>query len=109
MDEREAVALSAEHPRSAPDEAGAGPAEPFEELAEVGDDEAAGCRRRRGADVGGEVAERRVLLVPDRRDNWNRATRDGTDEPLVAEGEEILEAPSPARDDDHVQFRRGRQ
>ena len=72
------------------------------QLGDVGDDELPGHRRRRGAHVGGEVAERRVLLVPDRGDDGDRAGRDRPDEPLVAEREQILEAAAAAREDDHV-------
>ena len=52
---------------------------------QVGDDEPAGDARSRGADVGGEVAERRVLLVADRAHDRHRAVGDRAHEPLVAE------------------------
>ena len=44
-----------------------GALEPGAELGEVGDDEPAGDRGRRGADVRRQVDERRVLLVADGR------------------------------------------
>ena len=86
-------------------EASAGALEPFMELAEIRDDEPRGRGRRRCANVCREVAERGVLLVADRGDDRNCAGRDRTDEPLVAEGQEILEAAAAAGDDDDVEFR----
>ena len=71
--------------------------EPRVQLGEVRDDEPAGDRRRRGADVGGEVDERRVLLVPDGRDDRHRAGGDGAHEPLVRERQQVLEADPPPR------------
>ena len=68
-------------------------------------DELAGGRRSRGADVRCEIAERRVLLVPDGRDDGDRAVGDGSDDALVAEGEEVLEAAAAAGEDDHVDVR----
>ena len=49
--------------------------QPGLQLGEIGHDEARRGRRRRGAHVGGEVAERRVLLVPDGGDDGHRAAR----------------------------------
>jgi hypothetical protein len=57
---------------------------------------------RRGPDVGGEIAERRVLLVADRGDDWHAGGRDCADDRLVTEGKEILEAPATAREHDDV-------
>ena len=79
-----------------------GAVEPGAELGEVGDDEPAGDRGRRGAHVGDQVEQRRVLLVADRADHRHAASRDGADEPLVGEGQQILEAAAAAGDDDHV-------
>ncbi len=76
-----------------------------QQLIEVGDDELAGGGGCRGADVGGEVAERRVLLVTDRRDDGDAARRDGAHDALVAEREQILEAASATGEDDHVDVR----
>ena len=72
---------------------------------EVGDDEAARRGGSRGADIGGEVAERRVLLVADRADDRNRAAGDGSHDPLVAEREQVLEAPTASGEDDDVHLR----
>ena len=47
--------------------------EPVAQLGEVGHDEPRGRGRRRRAHVGGEIAERRVLLVPDGRDDRHGA------------------------------------
>ena len=60
---------------------------------------------RRGTHVGGEVAERRVLLVADRRDDGHGARGDRADDALVAEREQILEAAAAAREHDHVDVR----
>ena len=76
--------------------------EALQELGQVGDDEAGGDARRRGARVGGEVAERRVLLVADRRDDRHGAVGDRAHQALVAEREQVLEAAAPAGDHDHV-------
>ena len=42
--------------------------------------------------------------MPDRGHDRHRAGRHSTNEPLVAEGEQILEAAAAARDDDDVQL-----
>ena len=73
-----------------------------EQLLRVGDDELAGGSRRRGADVGGEVAERRVLLVPDRRDDGHGAAATARTTRSSLNGQQVLEAPAAAREDDHV-------
>ena len=78
---------------------------PLAELALVGNDQPCRRRRRRGARVGGEVAERRVLLVPDGRDDRDGAGRDRADDPLVAEREEVLEAAAAAGEHDDVDLR----
>ncbi len=77
------------------------------ELVEVGDDEPGGGRRSRGSHVGGQVAERRVLLVTDGADDRHGAAGDGTDDALVAERQQVLEAAAAAREDDHVDLRLG--
>ena len=92
-----ARAIAARSARRAPS---AGAVEPGEELGEVGDDQPAGGGRRRRAHVGGEVAERRVLLVPDRGHDRYGARGDRADEPLVGEGEQVLEAAAAAGEDD---------
>src|SRR5205823_11683963 len=45
------------------------------------------------------------LLVADRRYDWQRARGDGANESLVAEREQVLEAPAAAREDDDVDVR----
>ncbi len=71
-------------------------------LGEIGHDET-GCRRRsRGSDVCCQVTERRVLLVTHGRDDGHGAGRERSHDGLVAEGQEILEAPAAPGDDDDV-------
>ena len=80
-------------------------AERRDELVEVGEHEPHRGGRRRRADVGREVAERRVLLVPDRRHHRHRARGDGAHDGLRREREEILEAAAAAGDHDDVDRR----
>ena len=80
----------------------AAPLERRHELGEVRHDEAGGSRRRGCADVGGEIAERRVLLVSDRGHDGHGTGDDGAHEPLVAERQQVLEAPAAAGEHDHV-------
>ena len=87
--------------RSAPERLAAA-FERRDELGEVRNDEAGSSRRRGCADVGGEIAERRVLLVADRGHDGHRAGDDGAHEPLVAERQQILEAAAAAGEHDHV-------
>ena len=101
----EPVAVALEHAADATRDRLARTVEVAGQLSEVGDDELAGGGRRRGPDVGREVAERRVLLVADRGDDGDAARRDGADDALVAEREQILEAAAAAREDDHVDVR----
>ena len=87
------VALEA--PAGAAGQCVARAAEAGKKLLEVGDDEAAGGGRRRRAPVRGEIAERRVLLVADRRNDGNRALDDRTHDALVGEREESSKLPPP--------------
>src|SRR5262249_59727989 len=64
-------------------EGGPGEVEPLAELAEVRNDEPRCSSWRGGAHVGGEVAERGVLLVADGRDDRHWTGRDRADEPFV--------------------------
>ena len=98
----EALAVAGERRRRRTAERLARAVEPGEELAEVGHDEPRGHARRGGAHVGDEVAQRRVLLVADRRDDRHRAGGDGAHDPLVAERQQVLEAAAAAREHDHV-------
>ncbi len=77
----------------------------------VRDDERAGRGRRRCAHVGSEVAERRVLLVPDGRDDRHAGRSDCAHDRLVAERQQVLEAAAAARehDDVHLGMRRERR
>ena len=84
--------LAGDHPADTPLERGARASELDPQGFEVGHDELAGRRRRRGADVGGEVAKRGVLLVPDRRHDGHRTRGDGADDALVAERQQVVEA-----------------
>ena len=74
------------------------------QLDRIRDDELRSGGRRGGAYVSREIAERRVLFVSDRRDDRNGTLRDCAQEPLVAERQEIFEAPTSAREDDDVQL-----
>ena len=98
----EPLAAALEDPARAAAEAGVRAVEGGAELGEIRHDEAPGDRRRRGAHVGGEVDERRVLLVADRGDDRHGAGGDGAHEALVRERQQILEAAAAAGDDDHV-------
>ena len=71
-------------------------------LGHVGDDELGGVGRRGGADVGDQVEQRLVGLVADRRHDGGPALRDGTDQALVGERQQVLDRPAAAGDDDHV-------
>ena len=62
--------------------------------------------RRRGAEIGGMVDERRVGLVPDRGDDRDRACRDGAHRHLFVEGPEILDRAAAARDDQKIGTRK---
>ena len=98
----EPAPLALEAPAGSPLEAGARAVEPLQQLRQVRDDEPAGDARGGGANVSGQVAERRVLLVADRAHDGNRAVGDRPHEPLVAEGQQVLKAPAASRHDDHV-------
>ena len=98
----DALAATLDRPACAPAKSMACPLEPRRHLGEIGHDELPGEARCRGSDVRREVAERRVLLVADRRHDRHAAGRDRADEPLVAEREQILEAASATCDDDDV-------
>ena len=65
--------------------------------------EEAGGRRGRGREgVGGEIAERRVLLMTDCRDDRHRAVDDCPHEPFVTERKQVLEAATAASEHDDV-------
>ena len=72
------------------------------QLGEVGHDEPRRGGGRRGAHVGGEIAERRVLLVADRRDDGHVASGDRAHDAFVGERKQVLEAAAAAGEDDHV-------
>ena len=81
---------------------------PSLQLGEVRNDETGRGGGRRRANVGGEVAQRRVLLVADGRDDRHGAGGERADDGLVAEGQQVLEAAAAARHDDDVDQRVGR-
>ena len=58
-----------------------------------------GCR---GAQVGDEVRDGEVHLVPDRRDDGQLRRRDDARKLLVVEAGEVLDRPAAAREDDDV-------
>ncbi len=66
-------------------------------LDHVGDDPSRGVGGGRGADVGDEVEDRRVLLVADRRDDRRAAGGDRADEALVGERQQVLDRAAAAR------------
>ena len=72
------------------------------ELLDIRHDQSRGVCRSRRTHVGGEVAERRVLLVADSRDDRHRCAGDRAHDALVRERQEILEAPTPASEHEHV-------
>src|SRR5439155_1886144 len=101
----EALARALERPSDAALETRTRVVEAFMQFGDIGNNEPSGRRRRRRADVRRQVAQRRVLLVADRRYDWQRARGDGANESLVAEREQVLEAPAAAREDDDVDVR----
>ena len=101
----EPLGVAIERPSDAAAQPVARAVEPIRQLRELRDDELPRHRRRGRAYVGGEVAERRVLLVAHRGDDRHRARGDRPDEPLVAERQQILEAAAAAGEDDHVDVR----
>src|SRR6266545_761677 len=100
--ELEAAALAVERGMGPACEPRPQPVEPCRELREIRDDEARSRGRGRGADVRDEIRQRGVLLMADGRDDRDGTVRDRAHEPLVAEGEQIFEAPSAAGEDDDV-------
>jgi len=68
------------------------------QLRELGDDELAGHRGRRRAHVGGEIAERCVLLVAHGGDDRHGAIGDRAHDALVGEGEELIAGRRPVEE-----------
>ena len=97
--------LALDKEKRRPIEARAQGAEALAELALVRDYEPSGRGRCRGARVGGEIAERRVLLVPNRRNDRHRAIGHRANESLLAEGEEVFETSAASGEDDDVHAR----
>ena len=64
-----------------------------------------GRRRRRRALVGGEIDQRDVGLVADRRDQRDHALGRGADHDLLVERPEILQRAAAARDDQQIRPR----
>ncbi len=98
--ESRALALDGKERRAV--EASASLLEPLPKFVGVGDDEAGRDAGSRGANVGCEICERRVLFVAHSRHDRDPAAGHGSYEPLVAEREEILEAAAAPREHDHV-------
>ncbi len=103
----EALSVAAERPSDGAVHELAKPAEPVLQVDQVGHDETGGRGGSRGTNVGGEIAERRVLLVADGRDDGYGACCERPDDGLVAERQEIVEAPAAPGDDDDVDSRMG--
>ncbi len=68
----------------------------------VGDDLLAGIGRRRRPPVGDEVEQGLVDVVADGADDRGACSGDGADHRLVGEGQQLLERPAAAGDDDDV-------
>ena len=68
-------------------------------LEPVRHDDLRGGGRRRGADVGREVGERHVDLVPDAAHDRQRVRDDRPDDPLVVERPQVLERAAAAGED----------
>ena len=66
-----------------------------------------GARRRRRAQIGGEVDQCRVRLVPDGRDQRDLRGRRRAHDDLLVEAPEVLEAATATRHDQHVRARDG--
>src|SRR5215210_1887442 len=105
----EASEVAVEHAYRGRFEGGATRLEALQELPKIGNDDARRRGRRGGANVRDQVAQRRVLLVPDGRDDRDCAVGNRPHEALVAEREQVLEAAAAARDHDHFDARRGAQ
>src|SRR5207244_8807756 len=99
---RESLPVLIERAPDAARERSPGAVEPAEQLSQLRHYEPSRSRRGRGPDVRCEVAERRVLLVPDSGDHGDGALGDRPDDAFVAEGEEVLEAAAAAGEDDDV-------
>ena len=61
-------------------------------------------RRRRRAQVGDEVADGEIGLVPDGGDDRDLGSGDHARQAFIIEGEEVLEGAAAARDDDDIHF-----
>lgn len=71
-------------------------------LGDVGDDSLGRVRGRGGAQVGDQVENRAVAFMADGRDDGSDGVRDGTHQPLIGEGKEVLHAAASASQHDHV-------
>ena len=76
-------------------------------LGEVGDDPAGGVGGGGGPVVGHQVQQGAVGLVADRRDQRRAAGGRGAHEPLIGEGQQVLDGAAPAGHDDDVDLRIG--
>ena len=99
---RESLCLPVDDAPSAARETRARAVELLRQLSQVRDDELACRRGGRRPHVGREVAERRVLFVPDRGDDRHGAACHCPHEPLVAERQQVLERAAAAGEHDHV-------
>jgi hypothetical protein len=80
------------------------------EVAQVGHEQFRGGRRRRRAQVGGEVGDREIDFVADRGDDGDRAGADRARDRFVVERPQVFERAAAPREQEHVvRFRaRGR-
>ncbi len=77
----------------------------LELLADVGDHTLGCVGRGGGPDVGDQVEDRGVGLVPDRRHDRRAGGGDRAHQRLVGERQQVLDRAAPARDHDHVDGR----
>ena len=76
--------------------------EAAQQFARIGSDEFRRRARGRRAQVGGEVRDGEIDLVPDRGDDRNPGARDRPCDDLLIKLPQILRAPAAAPDDDHI-------
>ena len=78
------------------------PIDPVAEVVLGRDHDLRGCRRRRCAEVGDEVGDGHIALVPDGRNNRHGTARNGTRDALLVECPEVFNRAAAAPDDDDV-------
>ena len=92
-----------EPPADGPNHMGTDQSQTIQDLSLVGKDQLRRSGGRRGAQVGGQVAQRLVDLVPHAAHDWDWAGTHGADHAFVVEGDQVLPAPSTAHQQDAIQ------